>query len=274
MIREKKIYCGDFLEVDIYPYTETPGKRNKKRKRAKKKKLSPPKQRNLNDKNSRRYLIQLINANFGSRDYKVEATYNSENHPETVEEAEREVDNFFSRINYKRKKKGLKPARRVCINESSVYKDTGKLKHMHHHIYLEGGLTRDEVESCWSRPKNKGQEVGDKIGRINANWLQPDENGLAGIATYTSKDTKAGKKKWSSSHNLIKPEQATPVDGRYSKRQVEKIAKGEVDIDYINKKYPGWKITDKDYGIRVEYNEHTNHYYIYLRLRRERKDST
>lgn len=274
MIREKKIYCGDFLEVDLIPYTETPGKRNKKRKRAKKKKLSPPKQRNLNDKNSKRYYTQLVNTNFGPNDFKGESTYKVGEHPETIEDGEREISNFFKRVDYKRKKKGLKPGKRVVVTQNSTDKETGDIKHIHHHFFIEGGLTRDEIEDCWRRPKKKGQAKGDLIGRINVNRLQPDENGVIGIALYTGQDTKAGKKRWSSSHNLIKPVQVEPVDGRYSKRQVEKIARGEVDIDYINKKYPGWKITDMNYGIRIEYNEHTNHYYIYLRLRRERKNSS
>ena len=67
--REKKIYCGpsdtpDYMEVDIYQYTDNQ-KTAVKGKRAKKEKVSAPKQKNLNDKNAKRYFVQLAESNFG-----------------------------------------------------------------------------------------------------------------------------------------------------------------------------------------------------------------
>ena len=46
-VREKKIYCGKkYLEVDIYPYTENQKEVSRRGKRAKKEKVSEPKQKN------------------------------------------------------------------------------------------------------------------------------------------------------------------------------------------------------------------------------------
>ena len=66
-MREKKIYCGDYYrEVDIFSYTDAQKKASIRGKRSKKVKESEPKQKNLNDKNARRYFTQTANLNFGS----------------------------------------------------------------------------------------------------------------------------------------------------------------------------------------------------------------
>jgi len=82
-IREKKIYCGDYLEVDIIPMSES---RIRKGHRSKKAKVSAPKQKNLNEKNARRYFIQLVNANFGRKDIHLTLTYDDEHMPFTEED--------------------------------------------------------------------------------------------------------------------------------------------------------------------------------------------
>lgn len=65
-IREKKIYCGkQYREVDIFTYTDAQCRAVKRGTRSKKIKESEPKQKNLNDKNARRYFIQTANLNFG-----------------------------------------------------------------------------------------------------------------------------------------------------------------------------------------------------------------
>lgn len=262
MIREKKIYCGkNYLEVDIYPYAKTQ-EESRKRKRAKKKKESAPKQKNLNDKNARRYLTRLSNANFTEEDLHVTCTYTDKTLPDSIEEAEQTIGNYLRRVAYHRKKNGLDPLKYILVTEYTVNKETDKPKRMHHHIIMNGGISRDDVEDLW-RVKRKGE----RIGRINADRLQPDENGLAALANYLSKEPHR-KKRWSSSRNLEKPIQAPPNDHKYSKRQVEKIAKGMVDDDYFKKKYPGWRITDKVYGIQVTYNEQSG-YYVYLKLRKD-----
>lgn len=266
-IREKKIYCGDsFLEVGIYPFTKKQSEVSRG-KREKRKKVSAPKQKNLNDKNARRYLIQLLNSNFTEEDIHVTCTYKMGEHPDTVEASEIEARNFIRRVNYLRKKKNIGPIKYILVTELT-YKDE-VLTRVHHHIVMNGGLERDEVETLWRRKRQKGQKKGEKIGRINADRLQPDENGLAALASYLTKEPNR-KKRWSSSQNLVRPIQAPPNDSKYSKKQVERIAQGMVDDAYWKKKYPGWSITDKDYGIQVSYNDLTG-YYIYLRLR---KDST
>ena len=103
-MREKKIYCGKhYREVDIYPYTAAQLTASTRGKRSKKIKETEPKQKNLNDKNARRYFTQTANLNFGSdpEALHVTATYSGKYLPDTVEQAEQEATNFLRRVQYR-----------------------------------------------------------------------------------------------------------------------------------------------------------------------------
>lgn len=264
--REKKIYCGEkYLEVDIFPYTKNQEEVSRRGKRSKKKNESEPKQKNLNDKNARRYFTQFVNTNFDEKDLHVTATYKDKFLPATPEEAEREISNFLRRVSYRRKKEGLDPLKYILVTEYTTKKDGEKLVRIHHHIFMNGGLDRDVIEDIWSKRKQKGQKKGESIGYINADRLQPDENGAAALCRYLTKYTNR-KKRWSSSHNLKKPYSRTN-DHKYSRREVERICKNIPDRTYWEKKYPGWTLTDSDYGFKAEYNEITG-WSIYLKMRR------
>ena len=93
-IREKKTDCANYREVDIIPRTEA-AEQAARGKRGKKRKVNAPKQKDLNDKNAKRYLVQLGNGNFHIGDLHTSCTYDAENLPETVEEAENIVTNYL-----------------------------------------------------------------------------------------------------------------------------------------------------------------------------------
>jgi ABC-type transporter Mla MlaB component len=265
-IREKKIYCGDdYREVDIFPYTTAQKKADGSKTRSKKVRESEPKQKNLNDKNARRYLIQLGNLNFGSSDLHVTATYDKRHLPPTIEEAEKEASNFLRRVQYRRKKEGLPPLKYILVTSYSTNKKGDKPTRVHHHIIMNGGLDRDTVENLWRERKRAGQKQGDKIGYINADRLQMDDNGIAALCAYLARNP-GGKKRWSSSQNLKRPT-SRANDARYTRKQVEKICKEQPGREFWEKQYPGWTLTDGDYGVRYEYNEHTG-WSIYLKLRK------
>lgn len=268
-MREKKIYCGDqYREIDIFPYSTAQLTASSRGTRSKKVKESPPKQKNLNDKNARRYLVQLGNLNFGDDEnaLHVTATYSAKYLPGSIEEAEKEVSNYLRRVQYRREKEGLPPLKYILVTAYSTKKDGETPVRIHHHIIMNGGLDRDTVEELWRKRKRKGQKIGDKIGFCNADRLQSDENGIAALCNYLAKQP-GGKKRWSSSQNLQRPTSRTN-DGKYNRRQVEKIAKERPGRAFWERKYPGWTLTDEDYGVSYEYNEHTG-WAIYLKLRKK-----
>lgn len=246
------------MEVDIYPQTRSgpaPG-----RGRGKKKQVSAPKQRNLNDKNAKRYFIQLVNSNFGEGDLHVSVTYAQL--PDSIEEAEKEAANFIRRISHRRKKQGLVPLKYVMITEYKTEKEGEKPIRIHHHIIMNGGLDRDEVENLWRKPRKKGQKEGERIGFANADRLKPNDYGLEALSRYLMKNPN-GKKRWSSSQNLERPEYRNN-DHKYTRRQVERVVRDEIDNqDYWAKQYPGWALTE----CKPVYNELTG-WSIYLKLRR------
>ena len=75
-VREKVVHCGkDFLCPEIYPYTGQQLEANRGGRRGKKKNVSAPAQKNLNDKRAKRYFVQLANSNFGRGDLVVHLSY-------------------------------------------------------------------------------------------------------------------------------------------------------------------------------------------------------
>lgn len=276
-IRQKTIYCGEeYREVDIFPYSTAQHIAIRRGQRSKKEKVTEPKQRNLNDKNARRYLVQLGNLNFGEEDLHVTATYSAKHLPGSVAEAERTASNYLRRVQYRRKKEGLPPLKYILVTAYSTGKDGEKPTRIHHHIIMNGGLDRDLLELMWTRERinwnrlhtDKKYKAGLRrrgLGFINADRLQPDENGIAALCAYLAKNP-SGKKRWSSSQNLKKP-YSRNNDTRFNRRQVEKLAKEHPPRSYWEKMFPGWTPTGDDYGVTTQYNDRTG-WSIYLKLRR------
>lgn len=258
-MREKKIYCGNqYMEVDIFPCTFM--QQARKGKRAKKKKISAPKQRNLNDKNARRYFMQLVKTNFSKEDLHIVLTYKDEFLPSTVEEAEKIVKNFLRRVKDRRHKEKLEPLKYIVVTEKG--EENGRI---HHHLFMNGGLDRSILQALWSARRIKGEKEPRYLGKLDAHYLKPKKNGLDDLAAYLSKSPE-GKKRWIPSKNLKKPVSRNN-DFKYSKSEVARIAKAFPDITYWEKKYKGWTLAG-ECDIKVIYNENIG-WSIYAKLCRK-----
>lgn len=274
-VREKRITCGEYKEVDIIPRTEKADKAVKGKRR--KQKISKPKQNALNDKNSKRYLVQLGNGNFGEDDYHVTNTYRDDNLPEGEEEAEKIVSNYLRRVAYRRIKLGLSQLMYILVTEYEYGKDAEKPIRIHHHIIMNGGMDREELEMMWTSTrvnwrkydkmtpteKRAYRKTIKKLGFINADSLQANENGIEGLCKYITKNKKKCKKSWSSSRNLKRP-YVEKNDHKYSYRKVIQICTRMAEEERRQKferLYPGQVITD----IKTEYFEDTG-WHIYLKM--------
>lgn len=293
--REKKSYCGNYMEVDIIPMTEK-AEMATKGKRGKKKKVSVPKQTDLNDKNSKRYLVLLGNGNFGRGDLHTTLTYDEQNLPQTVEDAEREVTNYLRRIDYRRNKLSLEKLKYILVTEYKFEKDGQSIKRIHHHIIMNGGMDRDEVEAMWTKQRInwKRWKADDayrdgikQIGYANADRLQVNENGIEALCKYIVKDPQ-GKKRYSSSRNLIRPEverkdnkpaetakesqwkhsknlimpEEKCNDFKYNRKKVEKLAKSaDAGLAEFKKIYSNYDIV----SVEPVYYETTG-WHIYLKM--------
>ena len=248
----KEIRAGEQMDVEIYPefaksereLIPDEGRRKKQRQA----------QRNLNEKNSRKQCERLINENFSDRDIWATFTYTDENMPSSMKEAQKDMTNYIKRINYRRKKKGLKNARYIYVTECS---EKGR---WHHHIVMDGDIDMDTVEAAW----NKGK-------RNEVRRLQKDENGLSGMAMYITKQKKgkAGskyQKAWKASKGLRKPE-VKKNHYKFKQKDVDDIVTGKAAIeDKLSKWYAkeGYKMT----SFEVRYNIFNGRFYISARMHR------
>ena len=97
LYREKKHYCGEYLEIDIFPVFEY------QRGRGKKRKPTTEVQKQLNQQNAERKLIRLLNTNFTKKDIRFDLTYDNDNYPSSPKDAQREMQNFIRRVKRYRK---------------------------------------------------------------------------------------------------------------------------------------------------------------------------
>ena len=136
--REKRYYCGEYLDVYIYP-TYRQG-----RSRGKRSKPTSAAQAKLNQRHREEKLVRLLHANFTPDDLEIHLTYQQQ--PESPEEAQRLLRNYIRRVQRARKKQGLPPLKYIAVTEKG-----SKNGRYHHHVTLSGGMDRDELENPWVR---------------------------------------------------------------------------------------------------------------------------
>lgn len=189
----KEIKAGEQFEVEIYPQFKSMDEVPEEGRSIKRDNSRA--QRNLNDKNARKYVERLINRNFGDKDLWITLTYDDAHLPPDgdIDAAIKNMQNFIRRVNYQRKKRGLSKAKYVYVTE---YNEAAEIR-WHHHLVMDGALDMDTVEKCW------GQSSRNEVRR-----LQKDENGLSGMANYIVKEKKRirSEKRWNSSQGLIDPD--------------------------------------------------------------------
>ena len=258
----KEIIAGEQLEIEVYPefksMDEVPEAGRVKRDNSKA-------QKNLNDKNSRKYVERLLNENFGNEDIWVTLTYSDGEEPKDMDKAVKNMQNYIRRIAYQRKKRGLPPAKYIYITEHNPDADI----RWHHHLVMDGLLDMDTVEAAW------------KKGRRNeTRRLDKDEYGLTGMSHYITKEKnrKKGEKRWNSSQNLkqfrvrkVHSKPTVAAGGRYKPigTFVDGFVKDAANIrQQAEQWYPDYDFTDSG----VYYNDFNGMFYIRARMRRKEKN--
>ena len=238
---------AEMLESMVYPSFPN---REDVPKTAKKRETGQA-QKNLNDKNARRYLIRLANINFSKGDIWATFGWDDDNMPEDEERAEKDIKNFIARINYRRRKAGLENAKYIYIPAIDGY------ARPHFHILISGdGMDRAELEDLWT-----------KCERKNTRRVKPDDDFLiTGIATYITQNPH-GTKRWRSSKNLKKPDAPTRSYRKFSRKKVNGMVRDFEELKaQMEKAYPGFKFLDAE----VKYNDKVAAFYIYARMIKKR----
>lgn len=291
MVRQKIIHCGKgtktyYREIDIHMGKSVPRQRGPKRKR------SLPKQERLNFKNSQRHLNQVCKSSFTGCDYREDLTYDDTWLPDSLKMGQKYVDSYIRKVNRVRKKKGLEPARWICVDEG--FDGHGR---PHHHLLISGGLDRDTMESLWYTGRGKNAE---SLGMASTETLKFDSSGIEGLIKYITKqalkdyrdkgtegqlslaDLDAGvseedivnpssgsRRRWRQSKNLIQPHEKTN-DHAYSRRDIIRLIRQPADCEDTKKFFEG---RYKGYALdtcRYEYNDVTGTWSIYLTMHRKR----
>jgi len=259
----KEITAGEQFEIEIYPQFRKMDDVPKEGQRTARDNSRA--QKNLNDKNARKYVERLINQNFGSCDIWLTLTYDEDHIPPDgdIDAAVRNMQNYIRRVNYQRKKQGLPNAKYVYVTEYNP--DAGV--RWHHHIVMDGALDMDTVEKCW------GQGSRNEVRR-----LQKDENGLSGMAGYLVKEKQRIKseKRWNSSKGLQDPDirvvhSKQPEKGKGSYKPVGKYVDRMVkDQESIREVLAGWYPDFIFTDAAVYYNGFNYMFYIHARMRRKK----
>lgn len=234
---------AEMLESMVYPSFPN---REDVPKTAKKRETGQA-QKNLNDKNARRYLIRLANINFSKGDIWATFGWDDDNMPEDEKRAEKDIKNFIARINYRRRKAGLENAKYIYIPAIDGY------ARPHFHILISGdGMDRDELEDLWT-----------KCERKNTRRVKPDDDFLiTGIATYITQNPH-GTKRWRSSKNLKKPDAPTRSYRKFSRKKVNGMVRDFEELKaQMEKAYPGFRFLDAE----VKHNDKVAAFYIYARM--------
>ena len=258
----KEIKAGEQLELEIYPQfsrvEDVPpeGRIKQDNSRA---------QRKLNEKNARKYVERLINANFNDGDIWITLTYDDEHLPQDgdIDTAIKNMQKYINRLNYQRKKRQLPKAKYIYVTE---YNSDADIR-WHHHIIMDGALDIDTVEACWKQ-----------ASRNEIRKLRKDENGLSGLANYIVKEKEriGSERRWNSSKGLKKPDirvvhskQTEKGKGNYKKigTYVSGMVKNQDTVrENARNWYPDYYFTDAG----IYHNGFNGMFYIHVRMRRKR----
>jgi len=246
--------AGEMIEIQSFPSFLN----RKDYSRAKKCRPSGIEQQNLNEKNARKKIIRLTNANFTTDDIWGTFGWDNEQQPPTVDDARRETVNFIGRINYRRKKRGQLPLKYLYVIESVPGNpDEGEPEIKYHiHIIMGGDIDRDETEKLWH---------GGEYPQTRRLVIK-DFGGLTGLSTYIAKHPD-GKKRWGQSQGL-KPWTRKPSKSysKFKKSEIQKLMRDRNLLkEVFEKKYPGYAYSE-DYPCEIKYNEQIGGYYLYCRM--------
>ena len=239
-IREQKYICGDYMDIDIYPVFQFRGKRRGKCR------PTSDIQKRLNQRRAEKRLVRLVHLNFTEDDIALHLTYDEE--PSSAKDALRVLYNFLQRVKRARKKAGLCPLKYITATEQG--KKSGRI---HHHVIMNGGLSRDQIERIWA------------LGFANAKRLQFGPNGIIGLAHYITKGNILYRR-FNTSKNLEQPEAITK-DGTIRVRDIKDITelfKAENEKLFFETMYSDFRLVDGHWL----HNEVNGMDYIYITMYR------
>ena len=251
--RTRTIRSGDMLEIEAYPMLP-----RRQLAELRRQKPSTDAQKRLNRRNAEKRFRRLAEINFRDHeDYFFTGTVESPPGASlpTLDQVDRILGNYVRRVNRLRKKRGLRNAKYLAVIEG--WEEGARMKRLHVHMLLEGGLDRDTVEKLW----NAGVRV--KCERLIKSMLDQ-------LCQYLLKDPR-GRKRWKYSKGNLRQ----PVV-RIAERKISSAAAWRIASDVggraaaLERLYPGYRI-DAPEGmdaVEVRTNPYVPGVFISARMRR------
>ncbi|MDU6040097.1 MAG: hypothetical protein E6Y83_17290 [Clostridium butyricum] len=239
----RRITSGNMVELEIYPVWKCKHDIPRRKDRFE----SKESQKNLNNKNSKKKVVRLVNANFGKDDLYITVTYQDGYLPDE-KTARKDMQNYIKRLKYYRKKNGLEELKYIYAIGYEDEPGKSKKVRIHHHLIINK-MDRDIVEDLWGK------------GRADCKRLKPDDFELTGVAKYIASQ---GPERWSASRNLKKPNISTSRTGFTRRRALKLISEPRLFKEIFEKQYPD--LIYKDY--EAYYSEESPGVYIYVRMRK------
>ena len=215
---EKITRSGRLLEVEWYFATRDGRRIARGENRAE----SSEEMERLNERNARRKLMRLINANFSGAAGDLFVTLT---HAQPVDEAQaaKEERNVLLRIARARERKGLDALKYIAITECQSAR-------WHHHLIINGGLTLDELRAVWgTRGRLMVSTLDDtytyeELARYLTRGHKP-RRGAEG-AENAKTPRRKGARRWHASRNLTRPVETKRQIARPPKPGEPKARKG------------------------------------------------
>ena len=249
--REQKHICGKsydtapYMEVDLYAVSAA---KHHSSRRAKRKEATTMAQQTYNDKRAKRYHVQLVNTNFGKKDYSWTGTYTDENLPGNPEQADRDWSNFIKRVYRWCDRHGVQRPKWVEATEYATEQPDGSVVGRHHHhaiIQHTEGLSRDTLEELWGK------------GLARCEKLMVDHGSVEGLVRYICKNRRCARS-WRQSRGLEKPKTPAPNDSKWSRKKLEEASTLYIDDrEYWEKLYPGYTLNRVETAVSAAGYRHT-----------------
>jgi len=235
--RTQTTKAGDRLEAEVYPIF---GRSMEQTARRAKQNQTPERQKQLNMRRSKHWLILMLEANFrAEEDIHVTLTY--QDVPD-MDRLLKDLRNFFGRIRRLREKRKLPDLKYIY----AIGHDKDQRPHIH--VVMNGGIDRDELEKNWKKGNSRAKY---RRGVANTYRLQDYGAGLQGMASYLFRQNEKAKdngerdgvRMWNGSRNLKKPKIRTS-DTKMSNRRVKMLALDfeAVAAEIMEKIYPGYRL--------------------------------
>lgn len=246
--REQKHICGPtYMEVDLYPVTQT---QHKASPRAKRREASSLAQQQYNDKRAKRYCIQLAHANFVHGDFVVTLTYSDENQPAPgdTRRVDRDLTNFIKRLYRFCNARGLPHPKWMGATEYATVDELGTVVgRNHHHMMIQRvpGLTREIVEELWG------------LGLVRAEKLDTVHGSIEALVRYINKNRRCSRR-WRQSRGLTKPLTPRPNDTKWTRTKLERASTLYIDdADYWAAQYPDYRLDRVETDVSPDGRRHT-----------------